>query len=190
MNSTWLNWAQKLNYFDPSIILSELRIIESEVATSNTPHKIKSLRTNKLKAIRESRSAALFCQGMSERIQTKVYFAPIEEQDFDFVTSWTIDNIRHFSPVQLKEVVSPQLNPLTSLNSIIESLVKYADSSNLNVAIHLNQSLNFNPELLKLTHLKLASVWIFASVTKDQSIWNLWGNFIETNPSMIQFKYP
>lgn len=68
MNRIWLRAAEKLEFRDPGHILVKLRKIEHVLATSETPDKVKNLRTNKLKELREIREAALFCYGMSQRI--------------------------------------------------------------------------------------------------------------------------
>ena len=190
MNRPWLRVAGKLQFRDPRSFLVNLRRLEVEIALSDTPSRIKSLRTNGLKEAREQREAALFCVGMSQRIGQAVYFASHEDQDFDFVASWAIGNSQYLTPVQLKEVVPASLNPSATIDSVIQSLEKYADSSDLTVAIHLNQAGQFELEALKLQHLQLASVWVFAAVTADQSLWNLWGNFTEDGPYRTQFSYP
>lgn len=190
MNRPWLRAAQKLQFRDPHSFLVNLRKLEIEIALSDIPSRIKSLRTNGLKEARERREAALFCKGMSERLGQTVYFASHEDQDFDFVASWDIGDTRHFAPVQLKEVVPTALNSKATLESVIAGLEKYTDSSDLTVAIHLNQIGRFDPDVVRLRHFKLASVWVFAAATADQSLWNLWGNFTEDGPYGNQFAYP
>lgn len=185
-----LRAAQKLQFRDPHSFLVKLRKLEVEIALSDTPSRIKSLRTNGLKEARERREAALFCKGMSERLGQTVYFASHEDQDFDFVALWAIGDSQHFAPVQLKEVVPTALNSSATLESVIGGLEKYTDSSDLTVAIHLNQAGRFDPDALRLQHLKVASVWVFAAATADQSLWNLWGNFTEDGPYGNQFSYP
>ena len=190
MDRPWLRAAQKLSFKDPRPFLVNLRRIELDLAQSDTPDKVKHLRTNGLKQAREQRQAALFCEGMSRRIGQTVYFAAHEDQDFDFVASWVVENEQHFAPVQLKEVVPKSLNGNAELASVIHGLEKYTSSSGLTVAIHLNQIGRFEPTHLNLQHLQVASVWIFASAAPDQSLWNLWGNFTEENPYGTQYAYP
>lgn len=190
MKRPWLRVVQKLQFRDPHAFLLELRKLEAKIALSDTPSRIKSLRTNGLKEARERREAALFCKGMSERLGQTVYFASHEDQDFDFVASWVIGDSQHFAPVQLKEVVPTALNTSATLASVICGLEKYTDSLDLTVAIHLNQVGWFDPDALRLQHLKVASVWVFAAVAADQSLWNLWGNFTEDDPDCNQFSYP
>ena len=190
MDRSSLHALQKLQFRDPAAFLISLRQLEIEVAKSDAPYKVKSLRTNALKQAREQRQAALFCFGMSVKLGQTVYFASHEDQDFDFVASWVVDGQQHLAPVQLKEVVPHAVNPTATLDAITSSLVKYADSAGLTVAIHLNQAGRFEPSLLRLQHLKVAAVWIFAAAALDQSVWNLWGNFTEHEQDGIQFTYP
>ena len=160
------------------------------MARSETPARVKNLRINGLKEAREQRQAALFCHGMSMRLGQTVYFASQEALDFDFVASWVVGDAQQFAPVQLKEVVPQSLNPKASFDSVLTGLDKYVDSSGLTVAIHLNQAGHFDPKLLRPAQLNVASLWVFAAVAPDQSIWSLWGNFTEQDPYGIQFNYP
>lgn len=187
MDRSWLWAAKKLDFWDPEPYLVKLREIEYDVAASNTPERIKSLRTNGLKEWREARDAALFCYGMSQRIGQTVYFARSESQDYDFVATWMVGSVQHLAPVQLKEVVPAHINPKTSLNQVLASLTKYVDSSELTVAVRINQRLE--PNTIVLPQANIAALWIFGAVTPDQSEWALWGNFLE-QPAANTFRYP
>lgn len=185
----WLRAVEKLEYKDPASFLVRLRDVERPVALSTTPKKIKNLRTNELKQWREARDAALFCYGMSQRLGYPIYFAKGESQDYDFVASWVIDDVRHYTPVQLKEVVPTDLNPTASLQAVIEDLLIYGDSKDLTVAVRHNQRTYFEPSALKIPQLKIASLWIFAATEANQSQWGLWGDFLE-QPNGTCFAYP
>ena len=190
MNRLWLRTAEKLNYVDPTVYLRLLRTSEIKIALSDTQPKVRSLRTNSLKVAREQREAALFCQGMSERLGHKVYFATQENQDYDFIAKWIVGEESHYAVVQLKELVPIETNPQATMETLIKSLAKYTDSKDLTVAIHLNQRCRFEPFLLRLPSLNIASIWVFGCVTPDQSGWSLWGNFTESEPYCTQFAYP
>ena len=190
MDRAWLNAAQRLEFREPKPFLIKLRQLERSGILVDTPPKIRDLRTNKLKEWREARAAALFCYGMGERIGQTVYFAKGESQDYDFVATWIVGNEQHLAPVQLKEVVPTKLNPKASLESTIGTLSKYADSENLTVAIHLNQDIRIAREDLRIPPLKLAALWIIATLNPNQSKWGLWGNFLEPEPALSQFNYP
>lgn len=180
---------QHLEFRDPRPFLVQLREIEARVANSDLPPKTKALRTNSLKWSKELREAALFCYGMAQRIGQTVYLAPTEAQDYDFVASWVIDDTQHLAPVQLKEVVPPDLNSTASVQERVNALSKYVDSNDLTVAIYLNQRVHFDPAQLVIPQLKIAALWVFGAVSSDKEQWGLWGNFLET-PEGTRFEYP
>lgn len=191
MNRIWLRTVEKLTFEDPVPYLIQLRHREITVALSDMRPEEKAMRTNDLKIQREQREAALFCLGMSERLGHKVYFSAQEDQDYDFVARWMIGEVPHYAQVQLKEVVPVKMNSRSSIEGIVESLGRLADSNGLTVAIHLNRECRFEPSLLKVPEkLKIASLWVFGSTTADQSCWTLWGNFTENAPFWNQFSYP
>ena len=189
MDLSRLRDLQRGEFRDPERFLIALRKIEPDIAGSTTDSRIKHLRTNGLKEWREAREAALFCYGMAQRIGQTIYLCSGESQDYDFVASWAVGDEQHFAPVQLKEVVPVSLNANTSLESVIQSLTKYVDSTDLTVAIHLNRQVNFDPKTLVVPPLRIAALWIFASISPDQSEWALWGNFLE-KPEGSRFAYP
>ena len=189
MDRAWQRYAQKLLYQDPAPFLVKLRAIERKVAASDLPERVKQLRTNELKPMRELREAAIFCHGMGQRLGQTVYLARGESQDYDFVASWVVGGHQHLAPVQLKETVPPDLNIHASLQSTVDGLAKYVDSEQLTVAIHLNQQLHFDPADLVVPSLRIAALWVFAAVTPDQSSWGLWGNFME-KPEGFRYAYP
>ena len=191
MDQIWLRHVQKLTFRDPAPYLIRLREIEHQVATSALPEKAKALRTHGLRKDLERRQAALFCQGMKERTGHRVFLADEESQDYDFIAMWVDGDTRHFSPVQLKEVVPPSINPNATLESVLLALDRYPTSADhLTVAIHLNQGLHFEPNALQVPPLQIAALWVFGATAPDQSEWALWGNFTEPNPYGTRFKYP
>ena len=120
---------QSFEFRDPRPFLLRLAELDPKIARSSLSDAAKSLRTNSLKWARERRDAALFCYGMAQRIGQPVFLAPSEAQDYDFVATWVYDGTRHFSPVQLKEVVPRELNPSASVQHTIDALAKYVDSA-------------------------------------------------------------
>ena len=179
MDEIVLRTFGQLSYKNPRDILVELRSFELELAGSDTPSKIKSLRTNSLNLYRQMREAALFCHFMSERIGYNVYFSLSEDQDYDFIATWDIDNTRHYAPVQLKEVVPKNTNSSATLEDVLNSLNKYVDSKNLIVAVHLNQEYHYDPQKLILPNLTIAELWVFGATSQDQTCWCLWGNLLQ-----------
>lgn len=175
MENVRLRQFAKLAYGDPRGFLAELRSLECAVAASPTPERIRTLRRQGLKPARETRDAAIFCVGISERFGFDVRFAPVENQDFDFIATWLDgDATRHCSPVQLKEVAPPHLNAVASIQEVVDSLTRYADSADVTVAIKINRPGRFDPTELKVpVNLRIGGLWIFASVSADQSEFGL-----------------
>lgn len=140
------------------------------------------------------RDAAIFCVGMSERIGFDVQFAPVEDQDFDFVITWFDDDRkRYYRPVQLKEVAPPHLNAGATVQAVVNSLTRYVDSADTIVAIKINRPGQFNPAELTLpADLRIGGLWVFASLSGDQSEFGLWGDFFgRTKPPLgTRFLYP
>src|SRR5258706_16193827 len=117
MDRAWLNAAEMLDYRDPSPFLRRMRVLEDRISRSRLPGAHEGLRTNKLKRWRETRDVALFCVGISARIGQTVYLARSESQDYDFIARWVTGDTRRFTPIQLKEVVPSDLNPIASVQS-------------------------------------------------------------------------
>jgi hypothetical protein len=178
-----------LEYADPRGYLIELRKLEPRVAASGLPLQVRTLRTNQLKGWREAREAALFCHFMSERIGTSIRIARQESQDYDFVATWTDGDTQKFAPVQLKEVVPTHLNPRADISSVIENLARYRDSSDLTIAIHLNQTRPFDAPAIQIPELHLAGLWVFSSISPDASRWGLWGDLLKV-PLGTEHAYP
>jgi hypothetical protein len=177
-----------MEFKDPLIVLTGLRTIQIDVASSDLPPEIRNLRTNGLRFAREMRQAALFRLGMAERTNRKILFSCIESQDYDFVTTWSDEEGQHFSPVQLKEVVSRNLNPEATIRDVIQGLSRY-NNPTLTVAIHHSQAGKLDPAKIQVPKLQIASLWIFASISEDQSEWGLWGDLM-SSPYGSRFHHP
>jgi len=177
-----------LTYRDPREVLVELRRVERLIPPGTDP-KIRHLRTHELRDVRELRLASLFCYGWGQISVQPMLVAHAEAQDYDAVATWIDSDTANFAPIQLKEVVPTDLNPEATVQAVIDDLTKYRDSRDLTVAVHLNQSARFSPLALKIPKLDIASLWIFGSVTPDQSRWGVWGNFLETI-QYGEFAYP
>jgi hypothetical protein len=171
MDRAWLNGINQEKRIDPERALRSLRSVQLAPALQELGPNVKNLRTNGLKRHREIRQACLFCFGMSQKIGQTVWVYPIEDADFDFVAGWEVDKKRHFAPTQLKELVPDELNPKATLQTIVDGLVKYPQSENLTVAVHLNKSKRFDPNQIVFPKLNIAALWVFGSTSEDQSEW-------------------
>lgn len=194
MKNLRLHHFAKLEYGDPRGVLAALRNLEWDVAASPTPARTKTLRTQALKPEREMRDAAIFCVGISDRMGFDVRFAPVEDQDFDFIAAWLdSEGVRNYCPVQLKEVVPQHLNAGATIQAVVDSLPRYADSADVTVAIKINRRVRFDPAELKLpANLRIGGLWIFAGLSADQSEFGLWGDFLSKTevPFGTRFSYP
>lgn len=190
-NRVHLRAYSKLKYGDPRDFLEALAPLDAAVSVSDLPPPVKRLRTNILKANRERRDAAIFCLGMSQVLNTPVRFSPTEAQDYDFVATWEMDDVRHFCPIQLKEFVSSELNPKATMQSVLSGLSRYADSGDITVAIKIGRDFRFEPIELKVpSELSIAALWVYGAIAQDQSEWGLWGDFVRESTDGIRFQIP
>lgn len=181
-------WTTKFDWYDPRAILIAYRRIAEEFGLDLVPYALASMRTNKLKRYREGRQAALFCYGMAQRLQTPIYFALIEGQDFDVVAHFEQDGASHFVPIQLKEWVPQFLPGASTLQHELDKLAKYVDSEDLVVAVHLNRQ-----DTVRLSELRIprniGELWFYGAKTPDQKEWTLIGNCLEELRA-TDFTYP
>ena len=185
-----LNHWRRFKYLDPVSTLLALREAEISVAGTATDPKVMRLRTAAIKPEREARDAALFSLGMSRRLDCRVLFAPVEEADYDFVTRTDYQGTQYFTPVQLKELVPEDLNPSTSLDSLLASLRRKRVFSSTALAIRVNRTLkqaSFSSEQFK--GLPFKEVWLFWASSPDARRWRLLGNAL-TDAVISEFEYP
>ena len=127
---------------------------------------------------------------MGQRIGETVSMARGENQDYDFVASWSRGDTRNFAPVQLKELVPLSINPESSIDKLLAALPKkYVDSHDLTVVIHLNQRNQFDLGDLRIPELSIGGLWMFGATTPDQFAWGLWGDFLR-NPIHTAHVHP
>jgi hypothetical protein len=179
----------KLKYRDPRSFLVRLRQFELELSASATPKRVRNLRTNRLKPERELREAAIFCYLVGQRMGTTVSLAPGENQDYDFVATWSGEDQMCFAPVQLKELPPEATSPGATLQAIVSGLSQYTSSGELVVAIHLNRAISLTPSTLAVPPLRIAELWAFGATTPDQNTWALWGDLLRS-PSVSFHAYP
>jgi|ERR1039458_2207279 hypothetical protein len=180
-------WSQ-LVFRDPEPLLRELRTLEYAVMGLDVADKVLRLRTNDLQNIREGRNAALFAHGMATATGRKVYFAAHEAADYDFVTSWIINEERFFCAVQLKELVPTDLNPTASLEQLLVSLAKYQTTSTV-LAILLNRPAQLTLEQLAKFNVPFGQAWLFWLESANGSRWMIEGDLLN-NPASYPFRYP
>jgi len=170
-------WAWRYyHYFDPQVVLPRIHEVRLQLKSSSLPEKVKSLRTNHLKHEREAWDAAVFCYLMSKVLDVKMQFCCVEDADYDCIFTWQDSKRQYYTPVQLKELVPTHKNPTCSLDSIINSLQKYADSEDLMVGIKLNRNIQVNFSEIKLPTLGVGEIYCFGATRADESRWALIGD--------------
>lgn len=181
-----------LEYFDPKTVLENLRRVELNLPNDGIAERVRALRTSDLKPFREARDAALFAYGQSCVQGHAVGFAPVEDQDYDFVTTWAVGDTRHVCTVQLKELVPEELNPNATINDLLEKLCKYGRAPDLIVAVKMNRLGRFDPAEVRVPpSLHIGGLWMFCAITPDQNEWAMWGDFIPpANLGRANFSYP
>jgi hypothetical protein len=179
----------ELLFYDPKPILVKLRTLEKELAASDVEPKVRALRTNGLKEYREKRDAAIFTYGMGVVQGAKIVYAPVERSDFDFVTMWHEGTVQHFCAVQLKELVPEHLNPTASLQSLIDSTMRYSPSTDTIPAVKLNREGRAGLNELNLTGVPFKQVWFFWASAPGGSEWTLFGDAL-TGTGQAEFAYP
>ncbi len=182
--------AAKRDYRDPVPFLRRLRCIEERLSAVTVDPAVRQLRTNRLKEWREARLGALFCVGMGERTGCKVLFSKGEFEDADFLAAWVADDVQHFAPVQIKELVPAERNASATLDALVQGLAKYRGTKDLTILVHINRRIHFDPTSLRLpSQLPVAALWVLACVSADHSEWASWGNLLEESEG-TRFAYP
>ena len=183
-----INEWKSLRFSDPEPELIRLRELQLALADYIIDPRLGALRTNPLNSERQRREAAIFCYAISQALGIKIYYAPVESQDYDFVVVWQREDAQFFAPVQLKELVPAHVNPGASLAALLSGLEKYRNSRDLVVAIHLNREMRNFAEVL-VPKLAVAQVWLYGAISPDQSKWMLYGDLLD-QPAYYELPYP
>ena len=125
---------------------------------------------------------------MSTRLGTPATFAQAERQDYHIIAKFELDGDVNFVPVQLKEWASDFLHSPSSLQSELNQLSKYVDSSDLAVVFHLNRETT-----IKLSELTLPTtigeLWFVGCTEPSQNHWTLVGDVLK-EPFANDFTHP
>lgn len=179
----------RYEYKDPAEWLRAMGEMNSLVARSSLPYKVRSLRTHTLRQWHEIRQAALFAYGMSQRMpECRFDFAHAPNADYDAVVRWQHADEQHFTAVQLKEYVPSGLNAKATLAGIFDGLTRYRDSRDLVVAVFLNRRLRL--EEIICPSLNLGGLYLFGAAAPDQSRWFVIGDLLDNTCSISTFSYP
>ncbi|MCM8823443.1 MAG: hypothetical protein NC822_02065 [Candidatus Omnitrophica bacterium] len=92
-------------------------------------------------------------------------------------------------PLQIKDIVSKDLNSHTDINQQILKLQKYFSSQDLAVVIHINRNIRLVIPEIKIPELKISELWFIGAMTSDLSKWFIAGNFMN-KAKIFKFDYP
>jgi len=182
---------RQLTWHNPRQVLINYRFVESQLP-ANMDDRVRRLRTNELKKLREGRDAAIFAFGLGEVVlKSDVLIAKSEKSDYDFVVCWSREEGEYFYPVQLKELPPDDLNPQVSLEDLYMKASKYNGPTTISMAIKVNRSmaLNYRPWGEK-NKPNINELWLFGCSSQDQSEWFIYGDVLKRDPRFLNFKYP
>jgi hypothetical protein len=188
--TTRLNTWKNLSFLDPERVSIGLYEIAKTYPLSSFPYQFSSLRRRDVRHFGEGRQAALFCYAMSKVVGAPVWFAQAEASDYDIVTRFRRNDVDHYAPVQLKELVPARVNAEASLQGELDKLSKYVDSVDLIVAFHVNRDMRLELGDLRLPRGAIAQLWLYAATAQDQSKWVAFGDLLSPGSGRIDFIYP
>lgn len=183
-----INEWSKLKFVNPYDAIRKINRILRIAVKSNSPEKIKNLRTNKLKHHREGWIACLFCYGIGKFLGISVYVSLFESSDFDVVSMWCKDDVLYFSPLQIKEIPTSRVNPEENINNVILKLESY-DLKDTTVVIYVNLNFRLDINEIKKPQLDASGLWILGASTADLRKWFIAGDLLN-NPKIFEFDYP
>jgi hypothetical protein len=138
----------------------------------------------------ERKQAALFAHLVSRAIlKGPIGYAMVEEEDYDCVLCWKADGKKHYSRVQLKEIVPPHINPNATVESELAKLVKYSTSRQTIVAVHVNREGPLVWSAISGPTTSMAEIWLYAALTTSQSHWFLYGDLLN-RPRGFEIPWP
>lgn len=182
----WLH----LKYADPSRVLLDLRRIEEMHQVGEFDYKVRSLRKRELRLANESRQAAIFAFGLGIALNVPIQYAHSEERDYDAVVRYQLPSGVTYFPVQLKEWVPEFLNRSATLQSELDKLAKYVDSTDLAVAFYLNRDAAVEMHELNLPRGTVGGLWFFGGASPTQEKWFITGNLLVPGAQRHEFSYP
>jgi hypothetical protein len=181
----------RLDYKCPRDWLQNLREIEELVIRSTLPHKVRALRTHRLRYWNETRQAALFAYGMSKRMPDFQFdFACAEGADYDAVIRSRREDEQFFTPIQLKEYVPEELNANATLEALLNGLSRYSSSSDLVVVVYLNRRFRLRMWPIYCPPLNVGGLYLVGATSPNKRKWLLVGNLLEQYAGISVFDYP
>jgi len=166
MNSIQKNQFKKLAYHGARKVLLTNFIFRAVSEGPKVPKQIQTWRARRFDKYRFREQAAIFCYGLrslAPRCSWAIAMWPEVQSDIDCVfrcrCPW--DKEEKYKTVQLKELVPDDVNPIASLQDILDELDKYADDSDLAVGIYLNRDVEVHFGTLRLPKKFIGQIWLF-----------------------------
>lgn len=180
-----------LTYYDPAVVLRNIRPVELMMAHSNLRKEAKTLRTHELRRFGERRQAAIFSYLIGRFAGLDVQFAHFEAADHDAIVQWRDNDTINYVPLQLKELVPEDLSPQQTIDLVIEGLSEtYPRSGDLVVAVFLNRRGQLDLESFPIPDLTIKELWFFGAAAPDGSQWFICGDILANDRGCRVFPYP
>lgn len=180
----------KLTFLDPLVVLRRYREIAESGLLDGLSYEVSSMRRKDVRPHLATRQAALFCYGVGHALGVQVGFAMLEDADFDFIARYQTESTDHYVPVQLKELVPAHLPSKDTLQGLLDKLLKYTDSKDLVVVIHMNRDIvGLRTADLTLPR-NIRQLWLYGAKDPTQRDWHLIGDMLEDPTLVREFRYP
>ena len=82
------------------------------------------------------------------------------------------------------------MNPRASLQTELDKISKYVDSTDLIVAFHVNSDMQVIPSELRFPTGVVSELWFYGATAPDQVTWVLIGDMLKPNPRALGFVHP
>jgi len=181
---------KNLEFLSAEKFLVGLKKIYDDLPMDRMPKNLASLRRRDVRHIGEARRCALFCYGVGQLLGVKISFADHESKDYDYVGAYVYAGTVSYVPIQMKEFVPVGVNPKAQLQSEIDKLRKYRDSSDLVVAMHINRKGFIRLSELNFTGLPIKELWFFGAKEDSALDWLVIGNVLKQNAVWYEFRHP
>jgi hypothetical protein len=186
-----LRQALKLEYFDPEDILAQPAGFEMATEYWITYSKRAWSAHERAQLKEEITHAAVFCEGIAPIWGRKVKFSPYAYGSHDCILMAKESAFEAFNRIR-----TLQLKALTgkggTLQSIVDSLEKYHDPTELYVAITIDRPGEYDFSTVNISddlRARLREVWLFGRFAHDRERWVFRGDVLAT-PNDYQIRIP
>ncbi|WP_372611172.1 hypothetical protein [Halomonas sp.] len=182
------HWASQI-YFNPTKVLEEAARLGFRHVIGGRCRLPPEIARPDRKRLIEDLDAAAFAHGLRVLIPDRdICIAELEAQDHDFVLRFGPPDDPGYCPLQLKVLVSKEVNESQTMDDLLENLNHYADAADLVVAIKIDR-LGVDPRGLQIPPLELAEIWFFGPSLEGSNMWYLYGDCLGS-PLWLEFQLP